>query len=127
MMRRVGARELALILASVLLAASGQVMMRLGVAPAAGQGLLGTLGQALGTPLVLAGIAAYAASTVSWLVVLSRVPLSVAYPFAALSYVVVVAVAVISGEAVGALRWAGVALIVAGVFLVSRDSAEARS
>ena len=69
---------------------------------------------------VWAGLALFGLSAVVWLAVLSRTALSFAYPFAALTYVVIVLYDTARGEVVGTLRWAGVALIVAGIVLVSR-------
>ncbi len=69
-----------------------------------------------------AGVTAYVLSLVSWLVVLTRYPLSYAYPFLGVSYVLVY---------VGATRWdtlaepatplktIGTLLVIAGVALIS--------
>lgn len=110
--------DYAMIIGSVTLAATGQVMMRLGMASLGGAGPAETVLAGLSEPLVLFGFACFAMSSISWLIVLSRVPLSVAYPFGALSYVIVVVVALITGEQITWLRWAGVALIVIGIWLV---------
>jgi drug/metabolite transporter (DMT)-like permease len=107
-----------MIIGSVTLAATGQVMMRLGMSSLGGEELVETILAGLAEPLVLLGFACFVISSLSWLIVLSRVPLSVAYPFGALSYVIVVLVALITGEQISALRWTGVALIVAGIWLV---------
>lgn len=96
--------------------------MKLGMSTVGGGGFAATIAAGFTEPVVLLGLACYAASTVSWLVVLSRVPLSIAYPFGALSYVVVVLVALATGEHVSGLRWLGVALIVGGIWLVSGRS-----
>jgi drug/metabolite transporter (DMT)-like permease len=69
---------------------------------------------------VWAGLALSGLSAVVWLAVLSRAALSFAYPFAALTYVVIVVYDTVRGEAVSGLRWGGVALIMAGIVLVSR-------
>lgn len=111
--------DYALIIASVALGATGQVLMKLGMVSLGGGTFTSTVTAGLTEPLVLLGLACYAVSSVSWLIVLSRVALSVAYPFGALSYVLVVLVALATGEQVSALRWAGVALIVGGIWLVS--------
>ncbi|MBS63771.1 hypothetical protein [Salinisphaera sp.] len=67
-------------------------------------------------PLVLAGMATQVVLTCLWLVVLSHIDVSLAFPVLALSYGVVVAYSAFSmGEVVGKRRWCGVALIVAGV------------
>lgn len=111
--------DLVLILGSMLFGSSGQVLMRMGMADLGGSSLVATILSGIAQPAVLLGLACYVASTLLWLVVLSRVPLSLAYPFGALNYVLIVAVALVTGEHVGLLRWAGVALIVGGILLVS--------
>lgn len=110
--------DLALILGSVALGATGQVLMRAGMASLGGLGAVDAVLSGLLDPLVLLGIASYAVSSLLWLVALSRVPLSTAYPFGALSYVIVVLVALATGETVPALRWLGVVLIVVGIWFV---------
>lgn len=78
-----------------------------------------TLLQAAREPRLWAGLALFGVSAVFWLVVLSKVPLSFAYPFVGLSYVVIVFVArVVLHEHVPALRWVGVAVVAAGIALV---------
>jgi drug/metabolite transporter (DMT)-like permease len=75
----------------------------------------------LTTPLVLAGLSLYVLGAIVWLTVLSRVPLSLAYPYLALSYAFTPALAwIFLGEAVPSLRWLGIAIICAGVVVVSR-------
>lgn len=74
------------------------------------------------SPLVLAGLALYALGAVAWLTVLSRVPLSFAYPLLAVSYAFTPLLAwLVLRESVPSLRWAGIATICLGVFLVSRS------
>jgi len=73
------------------------------------------------TPSVLLGVVAYGLSAVFWLVVLSRVDLSYAYPVLSLGYVAVVLVSWLwLGEGVSLGRWIGVFIICFGVWLVSR-------
>jgi drug/metabolite transporter (DMT)-like permease len=56
-----------------------------------------------------------------WLVVLSRASLSFAYPFAALTYVLILLFdQFVLDEQVPGLRWAGVAFIGVGIILVSQ-------
>lgn len=91
-----------------------------------GRSALSTMGAALRDPLVLAGLAAYIVSSLLWLLVLSRVNLSVAYPMAAASYVIVVAAGALRGEPVSALRWLGVTFIVLGVSAIGFFEARKR-
>ena len=72
-------------------------------------------------PLVLGGIFCFAVSMLVWLYVLSRVELSTAYPFASLNYVLIlVGSHFLFNEAVTPTKMIGVAVIVLGVYLVSR-------
>lgn len=114
-----------LIVLSVACSSSAQVLLKAGMttpriqAAIAEGGALG-IGLAVTTsPLVVVGLAIFGLSAVLWLAVLSRVPLSSAYPAIALGIVVTV----LSGyfmfdEAVGVMKIAGVALIVTGVLMV---------
>lgn len=72
-------------------------------------------------PYVWGGLLLFGLSALVWLVVLSRASLSFAYPFAALTYVLILVFDLfVLDETVPALRWAGVAFIGVGIFLVSR-------
>jgi multidrug transporter EmrE-like cation transporter len=115
-----------MILVSVTLAAIAQVTLKIGmdrVTEANGGNLAfsgSSLKQILTSGYVWLGLMIFAASALFWLFSLSRASLSFAYPFAALGYVVIVlASIVILHESVPPLRWAGVALICAGIVLVS--------
>ena len=60
-------------------------------------------------------------SAVVWIVVLSRTSLSFAYPFASLTYVLILmADRFVLDQEVPALRYAGVAFIVVGIVLVAQ-------
>ena len=84
--------------------------------------VVGLVGRVFTTPTVLTGVALYVASSFFWLIALSQVELSYAYPFVGLGYVLVALFSwLVLGEALTLLRWAGIALIVAGVVLVSRS------
>jgi len=114
-----------LILLSVLLSAGSQILLKQGMSTAAVQTALATGGPwasvlaVAATPAVIAGLACFGLSAISWLLVLSRIALSQAYPFVALGTVLTVAAAYfLLGEQVSLLRMAGVAAIVGGVVIV---------
>jgi multidrug transporter EmrE-like cation transporter len=70
------------------------------------------------------GMFCYAASVCVWLAALSKAPVSTAYPMLSLGYVVVAAVSTLwLGETLSPAKVLGIALICAGVVLVSRSSA----
>jgi drug/metabolite transporter (DMT)-like permease len=73
------------------------------------------------TPLVIAGLGMYALGALSWLTVLSRLPLSFAYSLLAVGYVITPFLAwLIFRESISPLRWLGIVVISLGVILVSR-------
>lgn len=70
----------------------------------------------------IAGIALYGISVIVWILGLSRVPVSIAYPLLSLGYVVnAIAAHYLLGEALTAQRWLGIGFIIAGVYLVARN------
>ena len=70
---------------------------------------------------VWAGLAAFELSAAVWLIVLSRASLSFAYPFASLTYVLILVFdRFVLNEPISGLRYGGVALIIAGLLLISR-------
>ena len=71
---------------------------------------------------ILLGICCYGLSMLIWLLILSRVDLSFAYPMLGVSYVLVVASAwLILGETISITRWVGTFVICIGVALVARS------
>jgi multidrug transporter EmrE-like cation transporter len=73
-------------------------------------------------PYVFMGFAFYFLSSLFWMVVLSKVELSVAYPMLSLGYAfVLIASWFLFNEPVSAVRWLGVLVIMAGVTLISRS------
>lgn len=113
--------SLALVLFAVVTASSGQLMlkhgMQLAAAKARGGGSL--VVAAATTPWVLLGLVVFAVSAVAWLGALSRLPLSVAYPFNALGYIVILTASiVVLHERANLLTWVGSVLVVAGLLVV---------
>ena len=77
----------------------------------------------LSTPAILGGFACFFISALLWIFALRQVPLSVAYPMVALSYIVIfIGSAVLFGESVTWRHWSGAALIVAGIVLINLRS-----
>jgi len=78
-----------------------------------------TITRALKEPRLWLGLTLFGVSAVFWLVVLSRVDLSVAYPFVGLSYIVVVMFSrLFLHEQVSALRWIGVVVVAVGIAII---------
>ena len=74
------------------------------------------------SPLVIIGMGCYVLGSFFWLITLSRVQLSFAYPFASLSYILIFAAAwYFYGETITPWRLAGMLVICAGVALIARS------
>jgi drug/metabolite transporter (DMT)-like permease len=115
------------ILVSVLAGAAGQLLLKRGMGSmgpltlSAGQ-LFPLVWRLATNPFVVIGLAVYMGGTLFWLTALSRVDLSYAYPFASLSYLVMLVAAWrLFGEDISALRILGSLVIMLGVFLISRS------
>ena len=104
------------ILAGVLLNAGAQLLLKAGTNAM-------PLGVRLAVePHILGGLACYAVSVVLWVIALSRVPVSIAYPMLSIGYVVnALAAWAWLGEAVTLMRVAGIGIIIVGVFIVARS------
>ena len=77
------------------------------------------VGQLVTTPAILAAIPVYAISNVGWLVVLSRLNLSVAYPFLASLYIFLPIFSMLFlSETLSTQHWAGIVVIGIGVGIV---------
>ena len=73
-------------------------------------------------PAILAGVSCYAVSLVVWILGLSRVPVSIAYPMLSVGYVInALAAWWLFGESVTAQKLVGIGFIVVGVYLVARS------
>ena len=118
---------LAFLMAGVLLNAGAQLLLK------AGTNVLGVLTLTrdtwADTLLKMAtqgyfalGIACYALSVFVWILGLSRVPVSVAYPLLSVGYIVnAIAAYHLFGEALTPTRWLGIGFIVVGVWLLARN------
>ena len=106
----------AFILTGVLLNAGAQLLLKAGTNAV-------PLGLRLAIePHILAGLACYVVSVVVWVVALSKVPVSMAYPMLSIGYVVnAIAAYYLLGEAVTPMRLAGIGVIIVGVFIVARS------
>jgi drug/metabolite transporter (DMT)-like permease len=115
------------VITCVVMLVAGQVLVKHGLNLKGGfQFSPGTLWSELGKVITSGYIWLGAAVTISsgflWMDVLSKKELSFVYPFISLTYVIsLLASALIFREHVSALRWLGVAVICAGVYVVSRS------
>ena len=116
-----------LVLIGVLLNAAAQLLLKAGTNAVGSFDFTAANIVPVGTrlalqPAILAGMACYVVSLVVWIMGLSRVQVSVAYPMLSIGYVInAVAAWYLFGESVGALRMTGIGFIIVGVFLVAKS------
>lgn len=119
-------RYLPLILSGVLLNAGAQLALKQGMRQVGEfafrlENLLGVAWSVALNPFVLIGLGCYVFSVVIWLLVLSRVEVSFAYPLLSVGYIVTaLAGRFLFAEALTPTRWAGILVICAGVWLITR-------
>ncbi|RDI38458.1 EamA family transporter [Aquicella lusitana] len=118
----------ALILLGVLLNAGAQLMLKAGMSrighfefSAANVIPIGV--KVAGNLPIISGLCMYVISVVVWLLVLSRVQVSFAYPMLSIGYVVnALAANYFFGEPLTSIRILGIFVIIAGVYLVAQSS-----
>jgi len=119
----------ALAILSVVLATGGQLLLRAGMekvgyigAPQISRPVKLFVTVATNIQVVI-GLSLFVASAVSWLIVLSRTSLSVAYPFAGMTYVFTALFSKFAlHEKVPSLRWLGILLVLTGIVIVGRSA-----
>ena len=110
------ARTLVLVLAAVLFSVAGQLLLKSGAQHLAAHARFGFLLAAARNAHVIAGLAAWAASTICWLYVLRVAPLSRAYGLTSLTYILILLASVfLYGEQVRRVHVLGTVLIVFGI------------
>lgn len=123
--RSSGIISIGLVVVSVCFAIAGQLTLkaamdkigRIGTEQVSAAGE--TIARAAREPRLWTGLILFGISSLFWLVVLSRVPLSVAYPFVGISYIFVVGFArLVLHEHVPALRWLGVLVVAMGIAII---------
>ena len=120
-------RAFLILLVAICFTASGELLLKngmnqVGFLSLRPQLLFPTLVRAFTTPSIIAGFALVGVASILWLSVLSRVPLSWAYPMLSLSYVLaVLGSALFLGEHLSFYRIVGVLIIIGGVCVMYRS------
>ena len=121
------AASFSLVLAGVLLNAAAQLLLkagtnRIGAFDFSAANIVPVGLKVAASPFVLGGLGCYAVSVVVWILALSRVPVSIAYPMLSIGYIVNAAAAwALFGESLTAQKLVGIGFIVVGVWLVARS------
>ena len=117
----------ALVLTGVLLNAAAQLLLkagtnRIGEFAFSLDNVLPIGGKVAQSPFIWGGLACYGVSVVVWILALSRVPVSVAYPMLSIGYVVNAVIAYYwFGEPLAMQKMLGIGFIVIGVVLVAKS------
>jgi multidrug transporter EmrE-like cation transporter len=123
----VNALSFLLIIAGVLLNAGAQLLLKAGTNAFGDMGLDRTkiilsAFRIVTEPHIFGGLACYVISVAIWILALSRVSVSVAYPMLSIGYVVnAVAAWYLFGEALSVSKLAGIGFIIVGVIFVARS------
>ena len=118
----------ALILLGVLLNATAQIMLKTGMTQIGHfefslSNMMPIGMKVMVNPPIITGLSMYVASVVVWLLVLSRVQVSFAYPMLSIGYIVnAVAAYYLFGEPLTSIRMLGIFIIIAGVYLVAQTN-----
>ena len=116
-----------LILTGVLLNAVAQLALKasvrdMGEISLALSGSGGVALRLLGEPWLWVGLICYGVSVIVWILALSRVDVSIAYPMLSIGYVVnAIAAWAWFGEALSLMRLGGIGVIILGVFMLARS------
>ena len=116
-----------MLMAGVLLNAGAQLLLKagtnvLGVITLTRETWLDTFAKMATQGYFVLGAACYAVSIVVWILGLSRVPVSIAYPLLSVGYIInAIAAHYLFGESVTITRWLGIGFIIVGVWLVARS------
>lgn len=114
----------ALVVISVTLSAFGQTAFKIGVERVQFAADAAVFNKVLGfaaSPHILAGLLFYGVGTLFWLFALRTLDLSLAYPFVAISFIVVFLIGIFGlGEPFNATRLAGLLIITLGLVVMAR-------
>ncbi len=116
-----------LILVATVMGIIGQTMLKhgmtqMGAISVSADTLPNVIWQIVRSPFVIGGLLIYGFGTFFWLITLSRIDLSVAYPLVSLNHVLLFFIGwLILREQVTPMRAAGVAVICLGLILVARS------
>jgi uncharacterized membrane protein len=119
-------QTLALILLSVAISGIAQICLKFGMSsPSVQQAMsspgTGIIYAVMTSPAVLGGLALYGLGALTWLSVLARADVSVAYPFVSISFLITAVLAVlVLGEPISRSMVIGTLLIMSGIFVLAR-------
>jgi len=109
-----------LVLGSVVMAAAGQTLLKLGLM---GHGIVSTLVVKTIPVGVLGGLIIYGLGTLMWIAAVRQRSISYLYPLAGINYVLMAFIGrFLLHEDMGPLRWSGILVMMIGFLLLSRTA-----
>ncbi|WP_211750268.1 EamA family transporter [Paenibacillus sp. Marseille-Q4541] len=106
---------------NILMLSGGQILFKIGLEKMGGVNLLQAW-KAIFNPVIFSGLLLYVMATLIWFVVLSRIPLSVAYPTQSIAYILgIVASFYLFNEPVSVMKWLGAIFILIGVVFIATN------
>lgn len=118
---------LALVILTILLNTAAQLalkagMLKIGFFSFTWENLIPITLKVISSPWIIFGVAVYAISVGTWLMVLSRTPVSIAYPMSSLGYITsAIAAYYLWSEDLSPIRIAGILIILIGVYMVAKN------
>ena len=113
--------QISLVLVCVLSLGIGQLLFKLAAQDLTSSGAAFSLLSLATNTWLLISLLVYGSATILWVWILRSVPLTVAYPFFALSFVIVPLLSsVFLGEHVDLNYWIGIGLIIFGIIVTVR-------
>ncbi|TET54030.1 MAG: multidrug resistance protein [Actinobacteria bacterium] len=121
-------KSIIIVFISLIFAAIGQVVLKYGMNNVGSidtfslQGIAPFIVKTAKNPLIWFGCFLYGMAALAWLIVLSRESLSFVYPFAGLTFVIVLFLSsAILKEQVSLWRWLGTSVIIIGLLITVRS------
>ena len=126
-MPKMSVQLIVLILSSILLSSTAQIILKLGMSSASvimaiqSQSTFSIIQSIVTNIYVIGGLTLYFASAAVWLFVLAKVDVSFAYPFVGLGFIVTMLLAyLINGEMLSATKVIGTLCIAIGIVIVAQ-------
>lgn len=118
--------SLPLVFISIAFSVTGQLLIKHGMNKTGKLYLtkdtVNTLKKIITSKFVILGLASYIISALIWLVVLSKLPLSLAYPLVSSSYILIAIFSkVFFKEKISGLRWLSMVIIIIGIVILSNS------
>jgi len=118
-----------LLAGTVLLSVCGQLLLKWqvsrlgGAVPGDPRGLVALVGRLLFNPWVIAGLGSAFVASLLWMLALTKLDLSEAYPYTALSFVLILLTSYfLFGEPLTMGKVMGTGLVIAGIFVLAMTS-----